>query len=54
MGEWADLIWFIVWAVVILAGVGLALWAVLAVFAMRRFKKTEEIVRSRFDSFPDF
>lgn len=50
MPDWNSIIWFIIWAVVILATCGLIIWAILAVLATRAFKAAKKDFDKGFES----
>ena len=50
MGEWADLIWFIVWGVVIFAAVVIAIWVAFVIFATKKAKAFHADFDKGFDS----
>jgi len=48
--DWEPIIWFVIWAVVILASVALVIWAGIAIFAARQFKEVREDFDKGFES----
>jgi hypothetical protein len=50
MGEWKDLIWFIVWGVAILGAVVTTIWAVVVIIAAKTAKKIHADFDKGFDS----
>jgi hypothetical protein len=48
--DWEAIIWFIIWAVVILAGAGLILWAVIAGFAISTARAAKKDFDKGFES----
>ena len=50
MGEWAALVWFIVWAVVIGAAVIIAIWVGFFIFATKKARALQADFDKGFDS----
>ncbi|MEO7018365.1 MAG: hypothetical protein ABI067_17795 [Leifsonia sp.] len=50
MIDWNAIIWFVVWAVVILASAGLVIWLIFASFAAARFRAVKKDFDKGFDS----
>lgn len=50
MIDWNSIIWFVIWAVVILVSLGLVAWVVIAAFAARTFKAAKKDFDKGFDS----
>ena len=49
MIDWNSIIWFVIWAAVILVSLGLIIWASLALFAARQFKSVKSDFKADFD-----
>jgi len=47
--NWEPIIWFVIWAGVILASVGIIIWASVAAIAASNFRKINKSMTSRSD-----
>jgi hypothetical protein len=47
--NWEAVIWFVIWAVVILAGLGVAAWIVIAVLAASNMRRITKSITSQTD-----
>jgi len=48
--DWNAIIWFVIWAAVALAAIGIIIWIVVAAFAARQFKAVKADFDKGFDS----
>lgn len=48
--DWNAIIWFVIWAAVVIIGLWLIIWASVAAFAARQFKAVKSDLNKGFDS----
>ena len=48
--DWNSIIWFVIWAAVIIAAVAFTIWVVFALFVARRIKESRRDFDKGFDS----